>query len=358
MVKLSPELMAEAVEARRIHGSDAAAAVALGIRRSTFQGRLAAAKIAAVQHAEEPAQSAEPMPTNAFEAEWRIFQREIGMARDRYTGPCKRPARIGRRKILVVPDVHAPFHDRAMVATMLEREKDADHAVVMGDIGDGYAFSRFIKYESVPYEQELAAVEAVLEQLSERYPEVDVIEGNHDAPRLERQLRERLTPDMVSAIIGMTGGTLSPIEALCKRRFPNVRLASHMVGRHECKWFTQIGDAIFCHAEKFSRVPGAALRSVEEWFSDNERKLALKPWRVVVMAHTHQFGVYPWRSDKLLVECGCLATTPGYALGAKVGGRPQRGGYVTLDQTDGWTDFSSVRMVHLDQDDKPEPEVA
>jgi hypothetical protein len=198
-------------------------------------------------------------------------------------------------------------------------------------------------------------VALLLEQFSERFPETDLVEGNHDAPRLEKLLRERLSSDAISAILGMTGGTLSPIEALCKRRFPNVRLASHHVGRHEVKWFTQIGDAIFCHAEKFSRVPGSALRSVEEWFSDNERKLDLKPWRVVVMAHSHQLGIFPFRADKLLIECGCLATTPGYALGARVGGRPQRGGYCVLEQVDGWTDFSSARLVHLDQD---EPEAA
>lgn len=289
--------------------------------------------------------------TNAYEAEWQRFAREIGMVRDRYAGPSKRPVRIGRMKILVIPDLHAPFHDRAMLATMLEREKDADLAVVMGDIGDGYAFSKYIKYESVPYEQELAAITQILEQLSERFPSTLVIQGNHDAPRLEKQLRDRLSSDMVSAIQAMTGGSLDPIEALCQRRFPNVSLASHPVGRHRVKWMAQVGDAIFCHAEKYSRVPGAALRAIEEWFADNERVVELNPWRVVVQAHTHQLGVIPYRADKLLVECGCLATTPGYALTARIGGRPQRMGYCTIEQCDGVTDFNSVRMVWLDADE-------
>jgi hypothetical protein len=295
---------------------------------------------------------AENIPTtNAYEAEWAIFAREIGQFRDRYAGPSKRPVKVGRMKILVIPDLHAPFHDRAMLAAMLERERDADVAVVMGDIGDGYAFSRFIKYESVPYEQELAAITQILEELSQRYPSTILIAGNHDHPRLEKQLRDRLSPDMVNAILAMTGGTLDPVEALCLRRFPNVSFASHPCGRHRVKWMTQIGDALFCHAEKYSRVPGSALRSVEEWFSDNEHQIGLSPWRVVFQAHTHQMGVFPWRADKLLVETGCLATTPGYAVDARIGGRPQRRGYVTLEQCDGVTDFNSVRMVWLDADE-------
>jgi hypothetical protein len=286
--------------------------------------------------------------TNAFEAEWATFAREIGMARERYAGPSKRPVRVGRLKILVVPDLHAPFHDRAKLAAMLEREKDADVAVVMGDIGDGYAFSKYIKYEPVPYEHELAAITQILEQLSERFPSVVLIQGNHDAPRFERQLRDRLSQDMVAAIQVMTGGSLDPLEALCARRFPNVELASHAVGRHRVKWMAQIGDAIFCHAEKYSRVPGSALRSIEEWFSDNERIVDLAPWRVICQAHTHQLAALPWRADKFLVECGCLATTPGYALTARIGGRPQRTGYVTMEQCDGVTDVNSIRLVWLD----------
>ena len=45
-----------------------------------------------------------------------------------------------------------------MFADMLEAEKDADIAVVMGDLPDCYAFSSFTKYESVPWAEEWAAV--------------------------------------------------------------------------------------------------------------------------------------------------------------------------------------------------------
>jgi len=239
--------------------------------------------------------------------------KEIGMAKDRYCGPAKPKARSGRLRILVIPDLHAPFHDREAVASALARERDVDVAVLMGDVGDGYSLSRFLKYEQTPYEHELAAVTALLQQFSETFPIVRIIEGNHDGARLEKQLRERLAPDFISAILSMTGGTLSPIHALCKR-FPNIEFAPAHAGRHAAGWVTQIGDALFCHAEKFSRVPGSALRSIEEWFTDMERVLDLQPWKVLLQAHTHQLSWFPFRADKVLIECGCLCQTHGYQL--------------------------------------------
>lgn len=374
--------MRDTVAAIVKHGTIVAAARALGMPRGTLQGRYREAKsrgIATDQeirtiaaqaftcadpalrgHNHQPISDPDVDPPDdapearpkvldpMFEKEWQTFASEIGMRQNRYKGPCRRPARVGRLKLLVVPDIHAPFHERGMIAEMLSRESDADVAVIMGDIGDGYAFSRFIKYENVTFEQELAAVTQLLETFSERFPRVVLIVGNHDAPRLEKQLRDRLNPEMVQAIQAMTGGTLDPIEALCRQRFPNVELASHGVGRHRVRWMTQIGDAIFCHAEKYSITPGAAVRKIEEWFADMEGHLKLAPWRVIFQAHTHMFSWIPWHADKLLVEVGCLCQVQGYTIGARIGGRPQRRGYVTVEQTDGKTDINSVRIVWLD----------
>ena len=282
-----------------------------------------------------------------YEREWTAWQTFIGAARERYTGPAKARAKTGRLKILVVPDLHAPFHDRDAVAAMFERERDVDIAVLMGDIGDSYSLSRFLKYESVPYEQELASVTLLLQEFSQRYPVVRVITGNHDGPRIEKQLLERLTGDMVAAVRSMTGGTLDPIEALC-RRYPNIERVTPQAGRHPLRWMTQIGDALFMHAEKFSKVPGSALRSVDEWVTDFEGVIGLKDVRVLLQAHTHQMAWLPWKANRLLIEVGCLCGEQGYQYTAHIGGRPQRRGWVVLEQVDGKTDINSTRMVWYD----------
>jgi hypothetical protein len=47
-----------------------------------------------------------------------------------------------------------------------------------------------------------------------------------------------------------------------------------------------------------------------------------------------------------------MCQTHGYQLQAKIMGRPQRTGYVLLEQTSGVTDINSVRLVWLDADRK------
>lgn len=307
------------------------------------------------KHVEAPQMPDQPPPPTSpsveplmsFEAAWQQWQREIGMAKDRYVVPPNRSHATTREKILVIPDVHAPFHEPQMLAEMIRAEADADRVVCIGDISDAYALSRFVKYEWMPFRTEWAEVTLVVEALASAFPKVEIIIGNHDA-RLEKQLRTHLTQDMVDAIAFMTGGTLCPLTALAKR-YPNVSVARHETpSGHTLDWMTTVGDAWFGHPEKFSRVPGSALRSVEDWILDNEVPMGLDRYRLIVLGHTHQLGMFPWRSHQLLVECGCLCKTQGYMASPRIGGRPQKRGYITFYQTHGVTDLNSVKMRWLD----------
>jgi predicted phosphodiesterase len=286
-----------------------------------------------------------------YESQWLDWQKYIGQAKDRYAGPSKRPVSIGRQKIVVASDFHAPFHHQEYVAAMFERERDADLLIVGGDLQDFYSVSRFTKYENVDFEQEMAAVTLLLEQMSERFPRVLIVEGNHDKPRFEKQLRDRVPKEIIDVIEYLAGGNLSVIAAAA-RRFPNIQMAKTRVdGRYDVSWFVQVNDLIVSHMEKFSIVPGSTLRGVEDWFTNFENVIGLsKNWRVIVQAHTHAMGWFPCKADKLLVESGCLCRTHGYQLTPRAGGRPQRQGYVTLTQNDGVTDFNSVRCHWLDSE--------
>lgn len=308
---------------------------------------IARARNVSVEEVIASARAPEITPAALLKNAWMDWVQLIGKTHKYYKRRLASLSLKRRKKILVIPDIHAPFHHRQAMSLMLERDGDADIAVVMGDIGDAFALSRFIKYEDVPYEQEIVAVRQVMELLSATFPEVQLIAGNHDGARLEKMLRGTLNNDYIAAIMLLTGGTLSPVDAIASK-FSNIHLAGHQVGRHNVRWFTQIGDAIFTHAESFSRVPGSALRRIEEWISDMERTLKLDSWRVIVQAHTHQLAQIPWAADKLLLECGCLSQTHGYQLSPRIAGRPQRLGYITLEQDGGKTDINSVRLHWLD----------
>ena len=260
------------------------------------------------------------------------------------TTPTLTPAKhqkFSDERIVICSDFHAPFHHPAALADLCKVE--ADTCIVAGDLQDHYSISRFLKYESVPISQELAAAQLILEHLSHRFAHTYCIEGNHDSARFEKLLADRLPHEAIDIIRFLSGGTLSSMQALIKQ-FKNVELVKHKVGTHTVSWFMQKGDLIVSHAEKYSRVPGAALRGIEEWFSDFEQTLGLEPWRVIVQAHTHAMALFPFGPDKVLVESGAMCRTHGYQLSARIAGRPQRLGWVTMTQRNNVTDLSSIRL--------------
>ena len=392
---LSDAQLQAAADALRAHGGNInAAAASLGYLRPTFEnhartairkGFISGEELDALRDAAKAAKRLPPerdslhsgrrLPQTADEC-WALLDDFIGRslimnAADQRTGADaavgkkasnKLAHRDGRanqnavsdtRRIVVAGDFHAPFQCNRSVAELIRREQGADLLIVNGDLQDFYAISRFLKYEAVSVETELAAVDALLGQLSRAFGEVVIVAGNHDHARFEKQLRGLLSLEMIHVIEFLTGGNFSTTR-LIAQRYPNIRIAETHVGRHKLGWLWQEGDVLCTHAEQFSRIPGNTLRVIEEQMTDMERVYGLAPWRVLIQAHTHQMGWFPFRAERLLVEGGCMSTTHGYQLTAASRGRPQRRGYVTLTQTAGRTDLNSVRLVWLD----PEQELA
>lgn len=290
------------------------------------------------------------LPVTVDEA-WEVIDGWIGRKRVPKVKPPKYQSKADRRYV-IAGDFHAPFQDNEAVAELIAQESGtADTLIISGDLMDFYSISRFIKYEHIPIEQEIAGADALLSQLAASFSDVLIIEGNHDTQRFEKQLRSLVSPEMMHCIELLTGGNLSILRMLAKRH-PNVRFAPQQAGHYKLGWLTQVGDLIVSHAEKFSSVPGSALRKIEEGMTDFERVYGLQPWRVLVQAHTHAYSMIPWHSDKLLVEGGCCCLTHGYQLTARMGGRPQRIGYTTLTQRDGRTDLNSVKFHWLNAEKK------
>jgi predicted phosphodiesterase len=354
----TPAQHAEALALVAKHGSITEAARAEGLSRTTLTSRLDLARRWEAQGRPLPPEresyhSGRRLPQSADEC-WAVLDDFIG--RSRRPVPTRNgrgtPTRQSSNRIVIASDFHAPFQDNWAVGELIAREGGkADTLIVNGDIQDFYSISRFVKYENVSVESEFAAVDALLGQLSAAFPEVVLIGGNHDTARFEKQLRTLLSLELVHVIEYLTGGNFSVLRLMAKR-YPNIRFADTQVSRFHVGWFAQFGDLITAHAEKYSRVPGAALRGIDEWFTDQQDTLGLKPWKVLIQAHTHQLGMFPWKADRVMVEGGCMSQTHGYQLQARIMGRPQRVGYVTLEQTKGVTDVNSIRLVWLDAERK------
>jgi hypothetical protein len=342
-------------------GSRTKAAQALGLNVGTLKSRLQLARDAGFIKDLPPRDAETPplLPSTApdsYDTAWRAWQGIIGQTQEHYDPPDAAHGDLDR--VVVASDFHVPFHDPRTFAAVLEEGSRADTLIIGGDLMDFYSVSRFMKYEQVDALSELAATTLALEQLASAYKKVVVVEGNHDRPRFEKNLRASLahTPDVLHVIEWLVsfhakpthqGPILSPIAAIASR-YPNVTIAQHAVGNHNVGWFTQYGDCLIAHTEKFSKVPGAVLRQVDDYFSDYEKVYGLAPWKVLMQAHTHAMGWFPWRADKLLVELGCCCKVHGYQLSPTAMGRPQRNGYVTLTQEHGKTIMSTVRPHWLD----------
>jgi predicted phosphodiesterase len=351
---LSDDALQEAVEALiATQGHIVAAAKLLNISRGTFEhrarqaemkGLVDIASLRASRHtaARVKTKPSPHLPVTADEA-WEALDGWIGRKRVPKIKPPTWQAKATQR-LCVAGDFHAPFHDPDVVATLIAEEGPrTDTLIVSGDLMDFYSISRFIKYEHVSIEQEIAGADALLGQLAAAFSDVLVVNGNHDVQRFEKQLRSFLSPDMVHVIELLTGGNLSVIHMLAKR-YPNVRFAPQQAGVYKLGWMTQVGDLIVSHAEKFSTVPGSALRKIEEGLTDFDHVYGLQPWKVLIQAHTHAHSVVCWHADKLLLEGGCCCVTHGYQLTARMGGRPQRQGYTTLTQVSGVTDINSIKF--------------
>ncbi len=301
----------------------------------------------------QPIPPVDPMvrePLASYDEAWTQFQKAIGMAQDRYAGPALARTVGKRLRVTAAGDFHVPFHDRDAVAELIAREAPTtDVLVIGGDFGDAQAASTFVKYDSVPFKDELAETTVCLQSLSEAFPKIAYLRGSNHMDRIEKRIRERCDPNIVDAITFMTGGELSPDLVLAKR-YPNVSIDCWTTpAGQRVPWLMVIGDVAFSHAEKYSVTPGFALRKVEEWLADFGGTLGLPPIRAVVQFHTHAMGLFPWRSSGVLVEPGCMCHTHGYQLGSKIGGRPQRVGYVTMELEDGRVDFDSIRLRWLNR---------
>lgn len=352
---LSDAQCQEAVDAVEQHGGCVQAARALDMPPGTFRNRWNEGKRRGLRpggglHAQTAKEDAEAIPQPfGYEEAWRVWEKHIGVLTPRYQGPARRPAKDGRMRVVAAGDFHCPFQDQEALARMILREgPTADVLVIGGDFNDGYAVSRFTPSKRSTFEDELAACTHVLERLSETFPRILYLKGSNHADRYEKRIREHLSPDLVQAILYMTGGILSPDLALVKR-FPNVEVASWKNGNREYQWFCVLGDVVFSHAQKASRVPGTALRGVHEFLSDFEAVLNLPRFRACVHFHSHQQALFPWKSDSILIEAGAMCEVPEYSTSDRTQGRPQRTGYTTFDLVDGCIDMDSIRLVWLDE---------
>ena len=112
----------------------------------------------------------------------------------------------GRRstavRLVVLPDIHVPYHDMPMVEYAIGDCRGADHVVVLGDLLDAYPLMSHLKNPARQHRltDEVDQAKEIISLLrsSARRARIDFIEGNHE-DRLRRYVWAK-APDLMGLV--------------------------------------------------------------------------------------------------------------------------------------------------------------
>jgi hypothetical protein len=300
------------------------------------------------------------IPTTVEEAE-KVFNDFIGYS----GGPVvhlTKHVQTATRKIILINDLHVPFHNSDALAQIIREHAEDTYILILGgDLVDLFGVSRYDKYKQhFSLEEELRSGKAVLNLLASRFRKVILLSGNHDERWKKHLVRRGFGPSELAAlnILAQEGSgdlkldVTDPLNCFA-RKLDNVELVAPVrLGYAEFGFFTQVGDVVISHAEKFSRIPGQAANAALLWFMSNGIPSGLvKPFRVLCQTHTHQAGMHYGNYGIWTMECGCLCYTPDYAADPKLRGaqRPSVLGYTIIYQDEnGRTDMTRTRFVPIE----------
>ena len=150
------------------------------------------------------------------------------------------PHYIKGKKILVLGDIHAPYHIKSALINALKEGKEygVDTILFMGDLTDYYQASR---YEKDPRKRnlkyEIDTTKSILKFVREMFPNADIIiqEGNHDE-RMIIYLKVK-APVLLELEIANTEQLLKTnelgITVVKDKRFVKVGKHLHLIHGHE-----------------------------------------------------------------------------------------------------------------------------
>lgn len=214
-------------------------------------------------------------------------------------------------RILSVSDVHYPFHKP------LDIFKDyigkVDTLQLNGDILDCYSISKYSKsYRISPVEEMIGARQYIIDLIEMVKPKKVVANyGNHEirlgaflAKNLDNELQE-LMPETAFDYIFTDGFTHYDRKTKAKVKYePLIEVFEDVDFEYEGKWFSCIGDTIFCHPKTFSSAPLKTAEKALYWFR-NEGYL----FKNMVMSHTHRIGSYRIGNSNIYEQGACCDTT-------------------------------------------------
>lgn len=260
------------------------------------------------------------------------------------------------RKILSLSDIHFPFALIDEIDKAIKLHSDADIVVLNGDILDGYIFSTYSKAKRIAALKEYMAAFELVKRLSENFPKVVIVRGNHDdrpAKALakndfEKEASQILRPDLLARLAN--GEALDESgDLIAKLDFDNV------IYQKYDSWYVRIGKTIFAHPDAyFGSWPGQTAVKLCDYFT---KRMGSNSFDSIVVGHTHRSykGVV---MNKLLIEQGAMASRMPYQHRADIRFPHAMNGYAVIYQDEeGNTDFNLSHTVFLGSQLPPKKEM-
>jgi predicted phosphodiesterase len=170
------------------------------------------------------------------------------------------------RRILVLPDIHCPYHDVSALNTAIfaGRSYNVDTVIILGDMMD---FHRISKYPNDPgtlsFQDEIKIGSQMAASIRENFPSADIyyIEGNHEV-RLEHYIQRN-----AEEFRGMASLSLVHLLSLDDGDITFIQDA-----------FIHCGDVSFLHGHELRGIGGV----------NPSRKLFSKMKKSAVCGHLHR----------------------------------------------------------------------
>jgi predicted phosphodiesterase len=227
------------------------------------------------------------------------------------------------RKVVVIPDIHVPYHHEANVELAISECRGADHVVILGDLLDAYPLMSHTKNPARKHtmQDELDEANAILSKIrvkAGRNACIDLILGNHE-DRLRRYIWQKAP-------------ALDGVNALDFEQL--LHLDSRGINLHSPAGFRQY-NARFKHGDIVRPQAGYTARAE-----------MLKHRSTGFSGHTHRMG-HAIQTDKEgrtteWWECGHLVDT---SKAEYVSSPDWQAGYVVLEvKADGTIHVQPVRL--------------
>jgi hypothetical protein len=247
-----------------------------------------------------------------------------------------------KNKVLVMADIHAPYHNEKMVNDAIESNKDASRLMIAGDAVDLYSASHFRKTKHVNMGQELGMDFAFLKSISEEFDEVLLMLSNHDQ-RLRKYLFDNVPNELLDFV------KLDFLELLLGL-IPNLKIVRQQTtGTRKIDFIYKHNDVVFSHAEISSIILAQPVQKIKPKLDEWDSYMNLDGYKVLIQAHNHQCGMVQV-GDKILYQIPCMIDLDqiafDYVFNGRMAGRLPAFGYMVLNYIDDKIDINNIKVHH------------